>query len=135
MAFVDNNRCFLCGKDNPIGLRIDFRKEGEYTVGETVIPWFFQGFQGVAHGGIVASLLDEVMSHSVKNDGLLAVTGSLQVKYHRPCLTGQPVLLRGKVEKVSGRVIEVSGEVIQDDNVVASGKGIFVIPRQGVIRK
>jgi acyl-coenzyme A thioesterase PaaI-like protein len=71
----------------------------------------------------------------VKNDGLLAVTGSLQVKYHRPCLTGQPVLLRGKVEKVSGRVIEVSGEVIQDGSVVASGKGIFVIPRQGVIRK
>ncbi len=134
MAFIDNSRCFLCGNFNPHGFQLRFRQEGEYTVTETVVPWYYQGFDGVVHGGIVASLLDEIMSHAVKGTGQIAVTGTLNVKYVAPCRTDQVVLLRGKVVAHNGRIIEAQGEVIQGERVVAQGKGIFVIPKEGVKR-
>ncbi len=132
MAFIDNGRCFLCGNLNPHGFQLRFRQEGEHTVTETTIPWYYQGFDGVVHGGIVASLLDEIMSYAVKSTGQIAVTGTLTVKYVAPCRTEQPVLLRGRVVHHNGRIMEAQGEIIQEEKIVAQGKGIFVIPREGV---
>lgn len=132
MVFVDNNRCWLCGNVNPHGFQLRFRRDGEDTVTETVVPWYYQGFDGVVHGGMVAALLDEIMSHAVKGTGEIAVTGTIEVKYLRPCRTEQPVTLRGRVIEKKGRLIEARGEVVQDGEVVAEGKGIFVIPKEGV---
>ena len=132
MAFVDNSRCWLCGNFNPHGFQLRFRKEGDDTVTETVVPWYYQGFEGVVHGGMVAALLDEVMSHAVKATGEIAVTGTLEVKFLRPCRTEELVTLRGRVIEKKGRLLEARGEVVQNGEVVAEGKGLFVIPREGV---
>lgn len=132
MAFVDNSRCWLCGTVNPHGFQLRFRQEGSDTVTETTVPWYYQGFDGVVHGGMVAALLDEIMSHAVKATGDIPVTGTLEVKYLRPCRTGEPVTLRGRVVEKKGRRIETQGAVIQNGEVVAEGKGVFVIPREGV---
>ncbi|MEN3185964.1 MAG: PaaI family thioesterase [Atribacterota bacterium] len=132
MAFVDNSRCWLCGNLNPHGFQLRFRQEENDTVTETVIPWYYQGFDGVAHGGMVAALLDEVMSHAVKATGEIAVTGTLEVKYLRPCRTGEIVTLRGRVVEKKGRLIQARGEVVQNGELVAEGKGVFVIPKEGV---
>ncbi|MGC8778647.1 MAG: PaaI family thioesterase, partial [Candidatus Caldatribacteriaceae bacterium] len=111
-----------------------FRQEGEDTVTETVVPWYYQGFDGVVHGGMVAALLDEVMSHAVKATGEIAVTGTMEVKFLRPCRTGEFITLRGRVVEKKNRLLEAQGEIFQAGEVVAEGKGIFVIPREGVKR-
>ncbi|MGQ9622391.1 MAG: PaaI family thioesterase [Candidatus Caldatribacteriaceae bacterium] len=127
MPFVDNRQCFFCGERNPYGLALRFTQNGEWTETDVQIPWYLQGFEGVAHGGIVASLLDEVMSHSVKRAGLFAVTGTLEVRYQKPCPTERLLRVRGKVQGKQGRIVEAWGEILYDGERVAEGKGIFVI--------
>lgn len=130
MNFVDDNNCLFCGSQNPYGFHLLFRQEDAFTVTETSVPWYYQGFKGVVHGGIVAALLDEVMSHSLKNAGIEAVTGTLEARYIKPLLTEKPLLARGEILKREGRIIEAQGEVIQEGEVVARGKGVFVVPRE-----
>ncbi|MBP9015838.1 MAG: PaaI family thioesterase [Candidatus Atribacteria bacterium] len=130
MNFVDDNNCLFCGSQNPYGFHLVFRQEDAFTVTETSVPWYYQGFKGVVHGGIVAALLDEVMSHSLKNAGIEAVTGTLEARYIKPLLTEKPLLARGEILKREGRIIEAQGEVIQEGEVVARGKGVFVVPRE-----
>jgi uncharacterized protein (TIGR00369 family) len=98
-------------------------------VAETVVPWYLQGFAGVVHGGIVASLLDEVMSHSVKHAGISAVTGTLRVKYLKPCPTEKILMLRGRVRRRKGRIVAALGEILYDGERVAEAEGIFVVPK------
>lgn len=129
MAFVDDKRCFFCGERNPHGFALRFRQRGEWTETQVVVPWYLQGFSGVVHGGIVAALLDEVMSHSVKHAGIFAVTGTLQVKFLKPCPTDCVLTLRGRVERNEGRVVAAFGEILYDGERVAEGQGIFVVPR------
>jgi len=130
LNFVDDNNCLFCGSQNPYGFHLLFRQEDAFTVTETSVPWYYQGFKGVVHGGIVAALLDEVMSHSLKNAGIEAVTGTLEARYIKPLLTERPLLARGEILKREGRIIEAQGEVIQEGEVVARGKGVFVVPRE-----
>ncbi|MDK2896418.1 MAG: hypothetical protein PWP04_538 [Candidatus Atribacteria bacterium] len=135
MDFIDNNRCFLCGKNNPYGFQLNFDREGDITLASTQVPWHYQGFKGVVHGGIVASLLDEIMSQSIKNSGKFAVTGNLEVKYHRPCLTEKELLVKGWIAEVSGRLIKAKGEVIQDEELKAEGEGLFIVPSKSRVIK
>ncbi|HXL01934.1 MAG TPA: PaaI family thioesterase [Candidatus Atribacteria bacterium] len=130
MNFVDDNNCLFCGSQNPYGFHLVFRQEDSFTVTETTVPWYYQGFKGVVHGGIIAALLDEVMSHSLKNAGIEAVTGTLEARYIKPLLTEKPLITRGQIVKKEGRIIETQGEVIQGGEVVARGKGVFVVPRE-----
>lgn len=133
MEFTDNRRCFFCGEKNLHGFALRFREDDGWTVTEVVVPWYLQGFAGVVHGGIVASLLDEVMSYSVKSSGIFAVTGTLEVKYLRPCPTERILTLRGQVRGKQGRIVEAWGEILYDGEKVAEGQGIFVVPkREGV---
>lgn len=129
MDFIDDGRCFFCGNRNPHGFSLRFRNAGEWAEAEVVVPWYFQGFAGVVHGGVVAALLDEVMSHSVKYAGISAVTGTLEVRYLKPCPTERILTLRGRVERQEGRVVEAFGEILYDGEKVAEGRGIFVVPR------
>ncbi len=130
MNFVDDNNCLFCGSQNPYGFHLVFRQEDSFTVTETTVPWYYQGFKGVVHGGIIAALLDEVMSHSLKNAGIEAVTGTLEARYIKPLLTEKSLITRGQIVKKEGRIIETQGEVIQGGEVVARGKGVFVVPRE-----
>jgi uncharacterized protein (TIGR00369 family) len=129
VEFVDDRRCFFCGEQNPRGFSLRFREENGWTVAETVVPWYLQGFAGVVHGGIVASLLDEVMSHSVKHVGISAVTGTLRVKYLKPCPTEKILMLRGRVRRRKGRIVAALGEILYDGERVAEAEGIFVVPK------
>uniref|UniRef100_A0A7V3YKY9 PaaI family thioesterase n=1 Tax=Candidatus Caldatribacterium californiense TaxID=1454726 RepID=A0A7V3YKY9_9BACT len=134
VAFVDDRRCFFCGERNPHGFSLRFREEDGWTVAETVVPWYLQGFAGVVHGGIVASLLDEVMSHSVKRAGISAVTGTLRVKYLKPCPTEKILVLRGRVRRRKGRIVAAFGEILYDGERVAKAEGIFVVPKDGGVK-
>ncbi|MEI6158042.1 MAG: PaaI family thioesterase [Atribacterota bacterium] len=127
---TDTRRCFLCGQDNPHGFKMIFRREGHESVSEVVIPATYQSFDGVVHGGMVAAFLDEIMADAVRKTGEHAVTGTLTVKYRKPCRIGEKIELRGWITGKKGRIIDTDGKIIQNGELVAEGKGVFVIPRE-----
>ncbi len=130
MDYSDTQQCFLCGDKNPNGFRMTFHQENGDTVSEAIIPTQYQGFDGIVHGGIVATFLDEIMAHAVRKTGQRAMTGTLTVRFRKPCHTDERIQIRGRIVETNGRIIKTQGEMIQNEIVVAEGEGIFVITRE-----
>jgi uncharacterized protein (TIGR00369 family) len=108
----DDHFCFVCGSRNPDGLRIAFEYP-EKGLCRSVFtpPRKFQGWSGILHGGIIATLLDEALAHaaggaerSIAGEG--AVTAELSVRFIKPVRIGEPAFLEGRVVAENGRVIE-----------------------------
>ncbi len=91
--FVDDQYCFCCGDRNPMGFKMKFRFEGDKILSEAVIPKEYQGFNNVVHGGILGTLLDELMVNLHWLKGTKAVTAEYQVRLKAPCPTNTKVLL------------------------------------------
>jgi acyl-coenzyme A thioesterase PaaI-like protein len=128
MDYQDNQRCFVCGKHNPDGLHLEFEQEGVYGMRTTyVIPERFQGFAGIAHGGILATILDECMVNTVWLRGNTAVTARLEVRLRRPVGVGERVTFHAKVVRELSRRFEVISHASLDDGtVIADGKALLI---------
>ncbi|MCE5314890.1 MAG: PaaI family thioesterase [Armatimonadota bacterium] len=118
---LDNDDgCFVCGKSNPIGLKLDFAMEGDEYVTYFTPQKEHQGWVGITHGGIVCTVLDEVMTRFVHDQGNEAVTGEITVRLKRPALIGARLRFAGKIESDSPRVIGCSGRATDESgNVIA----------------
>lgn len=97
----DDSMCFCCGKDNPVGLKMDFSLDGELFFSEVSPPDFLQGYSGVLHGGITSTLLDEVMANHLLALGMRAVTAELCVRFKKPVPLGIPLKIISR--QVKGR--------------------------------
>jgi len=90
--------CFACGTANPIGLNLQFYRLGDAVCSDITLGKNYEGWENVAHGGIVSTLLDEVMSWTImyfkKN---FLVTRKMEVKYIKPVLIGTPLVVKGEV--------------------------------------
>ena len=65
MKLRDEGKCFACGPNNPIGLKLDFQFSGDSYVAKFTPSAQYQGYDGITHGGIVSTLLDEAMAKLV----------------------------------------------------------------------
>ncbi|MBT3336437.1 MAG: PaaI family thioesterase [Anaerolineae bacterium] len=101
--------CFVCGQENPFGLKLDFYEttSGEVTV-DYIAPDHFQGYPGMLHGGIAATILDEVAgrAHIGNNPPRFMYTAKLEIKYRKNVPVGQPLTIIGKAGKDRGRMAE-----------------------------
>jgi len=116
-------RCFVCGVENPVGLRLAFydQPNGEVTCTVT-LPDRYQGYPGVVHGGIVASMLDEIAGRAAMQGEVtrFMMTAKLEVRYRRPVPIGQPLHLVGRMESRRGRRSTVQSEIRLEDGTVAA---------------
>ncbi|MGI8484109.1 MAG: PaaI family thioesterase [Thermomicrobiales bacterium] len=126
----NDHNCFGCGRLNAHGLHLEFRMN---PTGDGVWARFlpsvrFEGYEGVIHGGIVATLLDEVMAWSLYRDDIWAVTGQMSVRFRKPMMVGETILAIGHIGTRRGRVIEMSGELRReaDDQLLAEATASFV---------
>ncbi|MCE2390094.1 MAG: PaaI family thioesterase [Proteobacteria bacterium] len=111
-----DNPCFACSPHNPRGLKMRFRRAGggaiecRYVAGPELA-----GFQGVVHGGIQATLLDDTMAFAardaVDDHTASVVTVEMNLKYRRPVPVGAPLLVRVELERRKGRQMFFSGEI------------------------
>lgn len=126
-----NTMCFVCGPDNPIGLKLKFTEENDrYTARFTAGPEH-QGFDGIVHGGIVATLLDEIMARYPYAKGQDAVTARLEVRYRQPTPVGVELTLTGWVVSQKGRMYELAGTVsLPDGTITAEGKATVMLIRK-----
>lgn len=123
------NRCFVCGPDNPLGMQIRFRVEGDKCVADYAPPEHFCGFDGVLHGGIIYSLLDDAMANWLYLQGESAYTARCEVRYREPAAIG--VQYRLEAEQVSrrGRFADMRGRVLHptDNQVIAEADARFMV--------
>jgi len=126
--------CFVCGRDNPVGLKLHFFEEPEdqRVRADFEVPDAYQGYPGIVHGGIVSTILDEVSGRAVmmaSGEERLFATLQLTVRFHRPTPTESPLAAYGWVEKDSGVGAKVAGEIqLPDGTVTASSKSVLVDP-------
>jgi len=110
--------CFVCGKLNPIGLKLRFAydRENRRATAEVTFGPEHQGWDGVVHGGILASVLDDVMAHSILTTDNLPITTKISVVYRKPVRVGETLHLEGTVEHLKSRtaVARATAYVVQD---------------------
>lgn len=95
---LQGHNCFACGTANPIGLNLQFYRFGDAVYSDITLGKNHEGWENVAHGGIVSTLLDEVMSWTIMYfKKIFLVTRKMEVKYIRPVLIGTPLVIRGEV--------------------------------------
>ncbi len=128
---VADNYCFVCGRDNPRGLRIKVNYQPENLAAETVLalPREYQGWADVIHGGILATLLDELMAHAVWHFAGPGLTLGMEVRFHHPLKPDERIMVRGVLQSTDGRRRLAEGEIIRlsDGQRIASGKSRFLV--------
>ena len=123
--------CFGCGPENPVGLKLSFRRESDRVVSEVLLDENYAGYREFVHGGVVATLLDEGMGWALAELlGRYGVTQSLQVTYRRPVRLGRPLVLSSRILDRNGSKVTVESR-IEDarGRLLASGEGAWVLVR------
>ncbi|MFN3762633.1 MAG: PaaI family thioesterase [Anaerolineae bacterium] len=124
--------CFVCGRENPCGLKLKFTEDPENRVvrAEFTLPEVYQGYPGIAHGGIIAAILDEVSGRAVMlhdTHETFMATLRLTVRYRRPTPVGTPLVAVGWVEQIGGAGAKVAGQIrLPDGTVTAEGEALLV---------
>jgi acyl-coenzyme A thioesterase PaaI-like protein len=114
--------CFACGLQNPFGLQLQFFDNGIDEVHCTCsIPDRFQGYPGLAHGGIVAAILDEAVGRiSMISDPMhFMMTATMELKYRQPVPLNTPLTIIGRMIKNRGRIAKAQGTMMLPDGTVA----------------
>jgi uncharacterized protein (TIGR00369 family) len=119
MKYEDGNRCFVCGKSNPHGLQLEFWHDGEDYVTEFVTDERYQGYNGITHGGITATVLDEVMAKYLTAQGLGVVTASMELRYKKPVPTGVTVRFVAQLIEHRRNIYTMSGKAYLPSGGVA----------------
>lgn len=127
--------CFGCGKNNPIGLRLNISWDGENAFTEFTPGNFHTGFDDVVHGGILCVLMDEVMSYVPFHQGILTVTGKLDVRFRIPARPGVPLFISANMVKSNSKILETQCVIsLKDGTVVAEGNAtMWIIEKNGEI--
>jgi uncharacterized protein (TIGR00369 family) len=120
-------RCFVCGNENPIGLKVAFYHDDRQVWTEFTPREEHQGYPGVVHGGILYTLLDETIGRAAFLRESWVVTARMQIRYRHPVHVGQKLRVESEIVRVRGRVMEAAGRIRLPDGVVAvEGSGLFM---------
>lgn len=133
--------CFVCGRENPVGLRAQWMSDrsAREVHGVVTVAEHFNGFPGVVHGGIVAALLDEGAVRCLAIDGSvedLMVTLKLAVTYRRPTPTATPLTVVGRLVRHRGTRAEAESELrLPDGTVTATASVVLARPPASVAER
>lgn len=132
LTFAERRRiahnCFACGADNPAGMHLDIRVEDGRAVVEFEPREIYQGFPGHMHGGLLATVLDEVMAWAIYAAGSWAVTAKMEIRYRQPTPLEGTLRAVGEVTRDrGGRTFEAQGRIETIDGAtVVEATGIFM---------
>ena len=130
MAIENNDNCFVCGMKNPFGFQVkpEVRDGGASVHIECTPAEHLQGWANILHGGILSTLLDEVITYvGIGTFEQHAVTAQLEVRFRNPAPTGVKLFVSAERIKVSKRLVEAKAEVtLSDGTLIATGTGKVV---------
>ena len=121
------SNCFVCGDLNPGGLKAKFFFDGKKAYTEIATDSRFEGYKGIYHGGVLSSLLDEIMIKAILANETYAVTAEMTVRFLLPVKTGDKLSITGWVRSHKGRLYLTEGEAVNSEGqMVASASGKYV---------
>lgn len=116
--------CYGCGAENPIGLKLDFELDGNELRARFVPMDDHQGYPGIVHGGVISSLLYEVMANVTRYLGDEGVLRRYAVEFRRPAPVGKPLLVTAKVVEEIPRGWRLAAVILDEsDHRLASATG------------
>ena len=123
------NFCFACGPDNPDGMKLQFSLDeaAHLAICHFTIDRRYQGPPKHAHGGIIATILDEAMGKVNKLRQVIALTSEITINYLKPVPLNKPLRVESREVKVKGRRHINMAEILnQKGEVLARGRGLFI---------
>jgi len=124
--FADDGYCFVCGPENPVGLKLDFVFDGKTIRTEYVPPKEHQGYMNIVHGGIVSTLLDEVMVKVAIELGKPAVTAQMDIRLKKAVSIGTKITISAEITKETRKTLEAYAKATVNDEIVADARGKLV---------
>lgn len=130
---MGDSGCFACGAHNPIGLRLRFEVDGNRCYTSFVPQEVHQSFRGIFHGGLICTILDEVMGQHLELLGYRALTGRLAVRFRKPIPIGQPVRFVSELLNRRRRLFQMQAWAeLPDGRVAAEAKAEMMLQESEV---
>ncbi|RPI79320.1 MAG: PaaI family thioesterase [Desulfobacteraceae bacterium] len=122
-----HSHCLLCGNLHPKSLNLSFQAEenggvkARFTAKDDL-----QGYEGILHGGVIAALLDEAMTHCLFHRGIRAYTGDLRVRFVQPVACNASLKIKARILSSRPPFYLLKGEITVDKNIVAWSEAKFM---------
>lgn len=126
---INYRGCFVCGEDNPAGLKLDFffDRKNRKAWAEFTAAREQEGYRDLLHGGIISSLLDEVMAKAILAEGIPVVTSRLNVEFKKPAPIGEKLRAEGWITGHKSRAYFAAGRLSgPDGRVIAIASGVYI---------
>ena len=127
---LEGHNCFACGTENRKGLNLFFYRQGESICTDITLGKDHEGWENLAHGGILSTLLDETMSWTIIFfKRVFFVTRKMEIKYIRPVLVDEPITVKGMIQDDTREPrIMVRAEICdREGHVMTTAAGEFVV--------
>ncbi len=123
------DHCFVCGSANPIGLKLEFAVDGAVCSGEFTSAADHAGFDGLTHGGIIFSVLDDAMANWFFLQGARGYTAKSEIRYREAMPLGCTAAIECRMIKRKGRLVQLTARAINRDtgNLIAESDGSFML--------
>ena len=126
-VMLEPHNCFACGSLNSHGLHLALHAGDDRCWTDVTLGREFEGWEGIAHGGIVCTILDEVMAWALVDHDLWGVTARMNVEFKKPVPIGRPVHGEGRVVEVRRRLVQAEGVLTDEDGqVLARAEATFM---------
>ena len=131
MDISDNQYCFVCGQDNPLGFKTSIEVDRDTLSAQLTlaVPAEFQGWEGMVHGGIISTLLDEVSAYAGMTVADTVVTGELTTRFCKPVPVEQEVTVSAQVINQVRRTVLVEAKLTKQGELLASSEAKMVVVR------
>ena len=125
---LEPHRCFACGELNEHGLHLILHAQADRCWTELLLDARFQGWDGIAHGGILCTVLDEVMAWALIDHDSWGVTARMAVEFRRPVSVGQRIRAEGWITEDRRRILRTAGRIVDaaTAELLATAEGTYV---------
>lgn len=135
-SFGAEQACFGCGPHNALGLKLRFEKSADEVWTTFVPPPGYEGPPGILHGGLQATLIDEVAAWTVVGlKARMGFTFSLNVRLSRPVRLGEPVVARGRIIAETERSVTVKASLEQGGRKCVTGQVVMSLLDQATAER
>ncbi|HEY9138682.1 MAG TPA: PaaI family thioesterase [Terriglobus sp.] len=129
-----NSACYVCGPENAAGMRLQFEHVAPFTAETTLVAFAqHEGWQGLMHGGVTFTLMDEAFGWCLLFEGIHAVTAKVETRFLKPIPTGTELRVRAFVIADRKRLLEAEAEVtaLDDEGIVYASATATMMRRAG----
>lgn len=121
--------CFACGRENPIGLHLDYYDFDGTEVSARFTPReHYRGAGNTLHGGVAAAALDEILVWAgILAERVITVTGTMELRFKRPLLVEETIVATARVDERRGTRLKVSGQLLVDAETRVTGSGLYLV--------